>query len=405
MNIFIFGANWYNRGDESALRAMIDELKSMYSNCNFKIHFNQTVDTIPYSDIEIISPFHRPGRKHIVKSFLYYFTIVSGGKINVMPEIFKGAFNRFIDAIDWADLAIYAPGGPSIGDYYRQYHLVDMMYVIHRRKTPYIIYAPSMGPFSKNKMYIRKALEKAEMLCFREAISLEYYKSLKAHKKATVTLDSAFQHAINENANEKLFYEYIELKEYLEKYEKVIGITITDLAWHNEYRNSDISTKIQSAFKQFIVELDKRGFGVLFIPQLFGNNTDVPCMNQYMTNNSFMMDDNYDCYFQQYVISKLYAVVGMRYHSNIFSAKMGTPFISIAYEQKMHGFMEKAELSEYCISVNELSYKKLIDYFEKIENNYDKYKTSLMSSREKFQKASYHTTELVAEIIETKAIK
>lgn len=52
-------------------------------------------------------------------------------------------------------------------------------------------------------------------------------------------------------------------------------------------------------------------------------------------------DEKYDTYFQQYVIGCMYAVIGMRYHSNIFSAKMGTPFISISYEQKMQGFMKK----------------------------------------------------------------
>ena len=50
-------------------------------------------------------------------------------------------------------------------------------------------------------------------------------------------------------------------------------------------------------------------------------------MNDYMLDSdTFMIDafsEERDTYFQQYVIGKLYAVVGMRYHSNIFSAKMG----------------------------------------------------------------------------------
>lgn len=54
----------------------------------------------------------------------------------------------------------------------------------------------------------------------------------------------------------------------------------------------------------------------------------------------------------------------MRYHSNIFSAKQLTPFISITYEQKMLGFMKESGLEEYCIDVNELNadilWKKLI---------------------------------------------
>ena len=84
-------------------------------------------------------------------------------------------------------------------------------------------------------------------------------------------------------------------------------------------------------------------------------------------------DDRYDSYFQQYVIGQLYAVVGMRYHSNIFSAKMGTPFISVSYEQKMTGFMEKMELSRYCIGIKDLSAELLAEKFELLEQEHDSY--------------------------------
>ena len=39
MNLLIFSANWYNRGDESAIRAMIDEMRIVFPDCHIKIHF------------------------------------------------------------------------------------------------------------------------------------------------------------------------------------------------------------------------------------------------------------------------------------------------------------------------------------------------------------------------------
>lgn len=74
------------------------------------------------------------------------------------------------------------------------------------------------------------------------------------------------------------------------------------------------------------------------------------------------------------MIGQLYAVIGMRYHSNIFSAKMGTPFISISYEQKMKGFMEKMNLAEYCIDLKTLSKDTIENRFEQLVNHYDEYK-------------------------------
>ena len=138
-------------------------------------------------------------------------------------------------------------------------------------------------------------------------------------------------------------------------------MTITDLLWHPVYsKNPAISKNIHDVFHEFLSSLTKAGYGVVFIPQLYGNGNDYDLMRTFCcdTNDYFVVtasDERYDTYFQQYLIGQLYAVIGMRYHSNIFSAKMGTPFISISYEQKMKGFMEKMNLAEYCIDLKNLS--------------------------------------------------
>lgn len=121
--------------------------------------------------------------------------------------------------------------------------------------------------------------------------------------------------------------------------------------------------------------------------------------------HTFMIEANqpeYDAYFQQYVIGKLYAVVGMRYHSNIFSAKMGTPFVSISYEQKMKGFMEKIGLDEYCIPIEKLTLDRLEDTFNKMCNNYHAYKEKLKEKHLQMKMDSHKTTEDALAILEKK---
>ena len=112
-----------------------------------------------------------------------------------------------------------------------------------------------------------------------------------------------------------------------------------------------------------------------------------------------LMTKNMIHIFQQYVIGCMYAVIGMRYHSNIFSAKMGTPFISISYEQKMQGFMKKMELDRYCISLDKLSDEELKKKFSILTDNYDEYKKYLISVHDKMKKESYETTNILKDIL------
>lgn len=399
MNILIIGANWYNRGDEAAIRAMIDELRVILPGSTIKIHFNQEVEEIPYNDIEIINPFRRIEGRNKIKGFLYYMAVKTKGKIPY-PGIDRNKFKIFVNAVRWADYAIYAPGGPCLGDYYGvRKRLLDMFEIIISNNVPFSLFAPSVGPFTLDKKRVSWILKKAEIICFREELSQKYFYSICPDKKTTVTLDSAFQHPVNEQENGLKYNNYVELSRFIGRYKNVIGITITDLKWHSNYKSGEKAIIINETFQKFIPFLEKEGFGVLFIPQLFGPNNDMEYMSNFAEKNSYVMSDKYDCYFQQYIISKLYAVVGMRYHSNIFSAKMGTPFVSISYEQKMEGFMKKAGLQEYCMSVDELSFDSLKNAFQKLILNYDLYAEQLNIKRKQFQKESYRTTEMIVDNI------
>ncbi len=397
MNILIFGANWYNHGDEAAVRAMIDELRVLYPDCHIKLQFNQHVEVIPYDDIDILDNFEQSGRRNPLKVIPYRISLISKGSINLVRT--KKQFEEFVKAVKWADYAIYAPGGPSIGDHYHAYYLVDMMELLYRNKVPYSIYAPSMGPFSIYTKKIKKALDKAEVICFREGITGKYFSDLGLTHPFRITLDAAFQHRIDTKENGALLNDYKELKEFLNRYEKVVGITVTDLKWHRDYRDTDISESIKATFAPFVRDLQKKGFGVLFVPQLFGIDNDADYMSSFAGEDCFVVDEKYDCYFQQYIISKLYAVVGMRYHSNIFSAKMGVPFVSIAYEQKMSGFMKKASLEKYCIPIKELSLDLLSEKFSDLLDDYDSYSKLLKEKSEYFHDESYITTKLISDSI------
>ena len=219
-------------------------------------------------------------------------------------------------------------------------------------------------------------------------------------------MDSALQHDIDSVKYEEIYEQYIKLKAFIETHEKCIGITITDLKWHPIHGQTNVSVNINETFQKFIDTLINRGYGVLFIPQLYGTSDDASYMSEFMRlEHTFVVsatENKYDSYFQQYIIGKMYAVVGMRYHSNIFSAKMGTPFVSISYEQKMRGFMESTGLSEYCIDLKDLSYEHLVSKFMQLEENYDEYANKLKVLHEPMKEKAFMPTQAIIDFLESK---
>lgn len=398
MNIFIFGANWFNHGDESAIRAMIDELRIKYPECKIKIQFNQAVESFMYEDIEIIPGICKPRKRQLISYTLYNYQIVHSDRLVLPSSSLMKTQDIIEDTIKWSDICVYAPGGPSIGDIYGQYQLVFMIKLMKKYGKKVFIFAVSMGPFSINGNFIKHEIDKVDVLCFREDISQKLYKQLSPEKDSTVTLDSAFQHEIDNEKMNCLFEQDYNLYNFFKNNKHVVAITVIDL--NNDKHLYKYAHQAETAFKETMNYLKQKNYGIIFIPQLFGKANDSRYMKSIAGTEAFVLDDSYDCYFQQYVISKCSMVIGMRYHSNIFSAKMGTPFISIAYEHKMKGFMEMNGLEDYCIPLNDISFKEIRKRIDLIELKYSDIKSTLMNKKEELRKKSYRTSELLYDLIE-----
>lgn len=112
-----------------------------------------------------------------------------------------------------------------------------------------------------------------------------------------------------------------------------------------------------------------------------------------------VLSSSYDTYMQQYIIAQCYVTIGMRYHSNIFSAKGGKPFIAIAYEEKMIGFMQEHHLDEYMVKLQDLGLERLMQSFEKMVANYDSYQKQLQENRELFRAKAQETEKAIIEFL------
>ena len=380
-------AHWNNRGDEAALRAIIDGILENTENVHITIIFKDKGNIVqfPYKEqVDYVTA------RYLPEYMQMRLAIFSQGKIGCDLEM-----RKVINTIEHADLVVYAPGGAVVSDRFWWKKQLEYLFPIayaQKKHIPVFFAAPSIGPFSKTYKYRNRVLKRVDAICVRESISYQELKKEGLEKNVTVTIDSAFLNDISKTQMEKEMKNETALCAFLNNYQKVIGVTITDFAWHVEYgKDNKLKGQIKRTFQEFIQLLGKWRIGVVLIPQLFGNQNDKKYLQEFEWENTYLLGDDKDAYFQQYMISKLYGVIGMRYHSNIFAAKMGVPFIPIVYEEKMRGFVEYAGWENLAIALENLSVEELCRQYEYMETNYTDLCKIVWNERTKWKKQAQRT--------------
>jgi len=383
----LVNAHWNNRGDEAALRAIIDGILENTENVHITIIFKDKGNIVqfPYKEqVDYVTA------RYLPEYMQMRLAIFSQGKIGCDLEM-----RKVINTIEHADLVVYAPGGAVVSDRFWWKKQLEYLFPIayaQKKHIPVFFAAPSIGPFSKTYKYRNRVLKRVDAICVRESISYQELKKEGLEKNVTVTIDSAFLNDISKTQMEKEMKNETALCAFLNNYQKVIGVTITDFAWHVEYgKDNKLKGQIKRTFQEFIQLLGKRRIGVVLIPQLFGNQNDKKYLQEFEWENTYLLGDDKDAYFQQYMISKLYGVIGMRYHSNIFAAKMGVPFIPIVYEEKMRGFVEYAGWENLAIALENLSVEELCRQYEYMETNYTDLCKIVWNERTKWKKQAQRT--------------
>jgi colanic acid/amylovoran biosynthesis protein len=393
MKIVIPNAHWNNRGDEAAHRALWGELRKLYPTASVKVLIKDRKSVEQFPDLPGFSAEALQFKAPIWEIWL---AALSRGVLG-----FNSALKRSVRILASADLIIYPPGGAVISD--RFFWSKQMEYLLpflcaRLYGTPTVVASPSMGPFDPRPVRrVRKWLLKApRAICVREDISRKYLAAIGVEENVNVSMDLAFLDDVDATVQESLLEKYTELRDFLSSHDKVVGITISDFKWHVRLgKDPELSERVRVAFMEFIKWLTARGYGVLLVPQLFGNQNDIDYLGTFSSPNVFVLDENYDAYFQQFVIGKLHSVVGMRYHSNIFAAKMGTPFIAIPYEEKMQGFLELADLMEYALALNDFSTDRLRSKFEMLEAGHDSVTVKLATQRNEWRSRARKTLEIL----------
>ncbi|HUU64053.1 MAG TPA: polysaccharide pyruvyl transferase family protein [Dehalococcoidia bacterium] len=404
MKILILHAHWSNRGDEAAIRAMIDSLRAELPVEKMWIMIVGLSEQFPYGDIEMLELYPTwLGLARLVERLDAVFNMLTFGKFSLTR---RG--RRFIRAVNEADVVIHAPGGPTIGDLNAMGdlgYLYRLLVAKVFKKKPLFFYAPSMGPFSgRLRNRARKfVLRRADATILRDEISYGYLRD-QLGLEAWVTLDSALQNDVSEDYIQR----YDNLKDTLELLEgkKTVGMVVTNLKWHPRYRHSEgLAENIMACCSEIVNYLLEKGYSILLIPQMFGKHPVIQGMDirllerirEKSKGQVYICPPNVDSYGQQVLISKLFCLISMRYHPVVFAVKGNTPFISIYYEHKAEGFARKVGFTDFMLNVEDISAGEIINRFEVLEQNYDTVKERLIAINPLLKEESRKTTRIIVD--------
>ncbi len=377
--IVIVNVHWNNRGDEAALKGLWINLRK-----KFPSHEITTIFKDRYPINEKLSFFTDKIEFNNFKET--FFTII-------ICTLFKGKIfqkknlSKFIKTLQDADFIIYGPGGSVISDNFYKYKQLEYLtpfIIAFFYNIPIYVLGPSFGPFNLSKNFkIRKFfLGKVKKLCVREELSKNYLLTINKKFNVVSTTDLSLSYEFSDLKTSSNIRLKLDKFDFYDNKNKIIGLTLTDFTWHVKIgKNKKLIEKLNLIYQEFIDYLTENNFKVLLIPQLFGSQNDYTYLKSFEKKNKNIevLSSKFNCDHQKMIISNLHALVGVRYHSNIFAAMMKIPNISIIYEDKMRGFLKECGLESLGLDLYDLDRDKLIKRFVKvcmnrnsIINTYDK---------------------------------
>lgn len=340
-----------NRGDEAAHKAFV---KALLLDGRFEV----TTVTIGVADGALsCMKVSGAGYVNLLPGKLYYKLTAGALKKHLgFLWVLSGTARSLAIEMKFADAVICAPGGMDLGGFRSWHHLFLMRLAL--RFAPKVAYfGRSIGPFKDDRFAALSAdtLRRCSFVSLRDARSWAIGDSLGLNWRRM--LDVVFADAIATPKNDATY----------------CVVVPNSLRWHPSFRSG--TADVESFFVDILRGIAARfpGMKIVLLPQLFGepdvNQGDVEFFHQladasglriigsdslsigkacgdgsHATGGVCVLPDTLDSDAQQSIVAGASFVVGARYHSIVFAASAGVPFLSLTYEDKMKGLVEMLPL-------------------------------------------------------------
>lgn len=258
--------------------------------------------------------------------------------------------------------------------FFNLYHIILALSM----KIPVYVMPNSYGPFDSmgSKFLIKNVLKRCRMLTARESISQMALR--KVGVECEVFPDLAFYLKPDYNLNKEQ-QEKIKHIPFGEK--PCVALTMRPYRFPASNCPEKDYKFYQKSLCRFVQYLSKKGYYPVLIEHTYSDTEherDMICIKE--VGKSLGKSCEYTIYSDlslnsrqlKYVYSKFDYIVGTRFHSVIFSLASGVPALAITYGgNKGEGIMTDMGLSDYALSIDDLTYQLLVEKFNNLVGNQD----------------------------------
>lgn len=359
LKILIINQPGYNRGDESAHKALVRTLLARIPDVQIRVvsssFFAESVRQFAVEDSRV---------NYVVEpiGMIKYSLCRKMGMEKGCKWIWKfhPTFLKFKLVYKWADVVVCAPGGICMGGFQNWNHIFNLELAQYFHK-PIAYYGRSFGPFpteternQKFKEISLRLLHSFKFLAIRDKKTEQLADEL--HVPYVSTVDTAF---LDSPAVEIPY----ELQRMIGKKPYMVFVP-NYLLWHYAYAGRISHETVIQFYSKVIDEIRKANpeLNIVMLPQVFGGHdyaySDVEMFREIarlkQDERLIVTPDCYSSDIQQTIIHDAKYVIGGRYHSIVFAINQGVPCIALSYEHKISGLLEALGKTEWCIEFSKV---------------------------------------------------
>lgn len=414
MKITIISAyTWYNKGDAAILMGTLTEINEFFGQQDeLKINiltFTPDIDSTKYKKLfeniehvesNIFNPYPLKKTKvskglAILKMGLQYFNMKT--QTTIFGE--KLLKNKSYQICSESDLIIICGGGFLGGNKYNSLIHLAQMDIIQKLNKPTVLWGTSIEPPRKKilKSITEAVLKKVDIILPREEITHNYLKSWYPQDRIVPTPDMAFKLGVITSESIENLVNSIR-KSTPNK--KIIGITMREWFFPKSENPKEAKKKYENALVELINKTSKK-YLFVFVPQVIMYGDDDRIFANIIKsklddeNNLLVLEEDYSSYELKNMIELFDQFLGTRMHSNIFCSTVGKAPVAIAYEKKTNGIMDKLNLTDYVVDIEDVNYDILLNMLNSNKLNQIKLDSQTREKVNQFQNEIREATYLV----------
>lgn len=316
-----------------------------------------------------------------IMDYIFSLFLLNNMTRKIVKKLVSKQTRESIEIFENAE-ACFVKGGGFLHDYsggivgiYTIYYLLFHIKLALKMKKPVYIMPNSYGPYKSKttaKM-VNKVLDKCRVVTARESISASQ-ETNGLQRNIDLFPDLAF---FLKQTDKETMKEYMIDKYNYKSEKKYMAITVRPYRFYSEENPKEKYENYKRGFVDFIKYVEKRDYIPLLVVHTRAENdheNDEICIREIAnilgenTKAVIVKDDNLNCKEIKTIYSFCDFVIGTRFHSVIFSLQNKIPCLAVTYGgNKGEGIMKDMELSEFAIKIQELSFEKMKEKFDKME--------------------------------------